>query len=242
MNNLASILAGGGYRLLVVAALTLGFAGLAWAIRGVTRSGAAAGAVVCFVLYLGAGAGAFLGLITVFLLAWVTTRLGHRRKVRLGTAQHRGGRKASQVLANLALAALCAAAYAASRNPRFLAALVAALAEAAADTVSSEVGQAAGDSARLITSWQMVPAGTDGAVTLAGTLAGFAAAAIVSTVCAGSGLLPWNWALAVSAAAVLGMVADSFLGASLQRRGILNNDWVNLFSTMVAAALAAAIL
>jgi uncharacterized membrane protein len=34
------------------------------------------------------------------------------------------------------------------------------------------------------------------------------------------------------------MLADSFLGAGLERRGILNNDAVNFLSTCVAVALA----
>jgi uncharacterized membrane protein len=36
-------------------------------------------------------------------------------------------------------------------------------------------------------------------------------------------------------AGFLGNLADSFLGAALQRRGILNNDWVNFLNTLIAA-------
>ena len=51
-------------------------------------------------------------------------------------------------------------------NPAFLLAMAAALSEAAADTVSSELGQALGRTPRLITTWRPVPAGTDGGVSL----------------------------------------------------------------------------
>jgi uncharacterized protein (TIGR00297 family) len=111
----------------------------------------------------------------------------------------------------------------------------AALSEAAADTVSSEVGQAFGEKARLITSWKSVPAGTNGAVSLTGTLAGIAAAAIVSSVCLFAGLVPMRWLLISLGAGILGMFADSFLGAWLERRGLLNNDSVNFLSTLVSA-------
>ena len=89
--------------------LTVAFALLAHRIRGVTTWGAIAGAISCFVLYLGGGLSAFVALITVFALAWITTRLGYQRKQLLGTAERRDGRKGSQVLANLGVATACAA-------------------------------------------------------------------------------------------------------------------------------------
>lgn len=218
--------------------LTLAFALVARWIRGVARSGAVAGAVVSFLLYVCVGSGAFLSLVSVFVLAWATTRLGYARKQRLGIAERREGRSASQVLANLGVAAVCAVLFAASRNVRWLVALMAALAEPAADTVSSELGQAAATRARLITNWQVVPAGTDGGVSLMGTLGGVMAAVLVSLVGAFTGVLPWNWVGVSATAATLGMIADSYLGASLERRGWLTNNLVNLIGTLTASALA----
>lgn len=226
-------------RWLVAGVLTVAFALLARVVRGVTNSGAVAGAFSCFVLYVGGGPGAFAALITVFALAWITTQVGYARKQKLGTAERREGRKASQVLANLGVATACAAAFLISHDRTiFLVAMVAALSEAAADTVSSEVGQAFGEEARLVTTWRSVPAGTDGGVSLIGSTAGIVAAGIVSAVCFLGGLLSLQ-SLAISiVAAVLGMIADSFLGAGLERRGLLNNDLVNLLGTLIAAALA----
>jgi uncharacterized protein (TIGR00297 family) len=216
--------------------LTLFFAALARWVRGVTNAGAIAGAVSCFILYVGGGPGAFAALVAVFSLAWITTRFGYSRKLKLGIAERREGRNASQVVANLGVATVCAAIYAVGHGSTvLLLAISAALSEAAADTVSSEVGQAFGDRAWLITNWKSVPAGTNGAVSLIGTLAGSIAAGIVSSVCLLGGLLPRS-GLAVSiGAAILGMVVDSFLGACLERRCLLNNDSVNFLSTLVAA-------
>ena len=228
-----------GRQFWIAGAVTVAFSALARWIRGVSPSGAVAGAIVCFLLYAGAGPGAFAALVSVFALAWITTRLGYQRKQRLGTAEKQDGRTASQVLANLGVAASCAALYAASHGKAiFLLATAAALSEAAADTVSSEVGQASSEKARLITTWEQVPAGTDGGVSLVGTIAGIVAAALVSLVCVATGLLPWKWLGPSVAAAVLGMVADSYLGAWLERGHVLNNDSVNFFSTLIAAAAA----
>jgi uncharacterized protein (TIGR00297 family) len=169
----------------------------------------------------------------------MATRIGYARKQSLGTAERRAGRNAAQVFANLGVAAICAGICATAwRDSRLLIALIAALAEAAADTVSSEIGQAVGGVPRLVTNWKPVPAGTDGAITLAGTAAGVAAAIAVSlTGVVGSGP-GWRSAPICATAAVLGMIADSFLGATLERRGLLDNNAVNFSSTAIAAMIA----
>ena len=229
-------------RALVAAAVTVIFAGVARLLRGVTASGACAGAVVCFLLYANVGLGAFAGLATVFTLAWITTRFGYRRKQYFGVAEPRGGRKASQVLANLAMAAICASLYGYDHRPGWLLACTAALAEASADTVSSEIGQAVGEQARLITTWEPVLPGTNGGVTLLGTFVGVGSAAIVTLVCAATGMIPWKWFAISLAGATAGMLGDSVLGASLERPGILNNNGVNFLGTSIASALALAFI
>jgi uncharacterized protein (TIGR00297 family) len=226
-------------QLWIAAAVTVAFTVLARWLRGVSRSGAAAGAVVCFLLYVGGGPGAFLALVTLFALTWSTTRWGYQRKQQMGTAEKRDGRRASQVLANLGLAAAFAFFHSIGGGRAiYLLAMAAVVSEAAADTISSEVGQAIGQQARLVTTWKPVPAGTDGGVSPAGTAAGILAAGILSSVCAIGGLLPWRWVGISVTAAVAGMVADSFMGAWLERRRLLNNDSVNFLGTVVAAGLA----
>jgi uncharacterized protein (TIGR00297 family) len=224
------------------AATSLVFSALAYAVRGVTRSGAIAGAGLCFLLYAAVGSRAVAALVIVFLLAWFSTRFGYQKKQRLGTAEARSGRTASQVLANLGLATACACAYATSKgNSVFLLGMAAAFSEAAADTVASEFGQAASQTARLVTSWEAVPAGTNGGISFPGTLAGISAAMVVSLSCAIFGLLSWKWAVFSALAGAIGMIADSFLGALLEQRRILNNDAVN-FAGTTCATIAALLL
>ena len=216
--------------------VTLAFTALGRFVRGVSLSGAIAGGVICFVLFASAGPGTFVALVSVFILTWISTRLGYARKQKLGTAQSREGRTASQVLANLAVSAACAAVFAATGNAAFLVATAAALSEAAADTVSSELGQAGSAKARLVTSWKVVPAGTDGGVSVAGTLGGVAAAVFVTLVCVAAGMFPLRLTAVSVMAALFGMIADSYLGATLEKRGLLNNNGVNFLGTLVAAA------
>ncbi len=218
--------------------ITLLFAGFGRLVKGVSWSGAAAGAVVCFLLCVSAGGGAVAALVSVFVLTWMATGFGRSHKQKLGTAEKSGGRRASQVLANLGVATGAAVLFTIYGKAGFLLATAAALSEAAADTVSSEIGQAVGANPRLITTWKIVPAGTDGGVTVAGTLAGVMAAAVVGVVCVVTELMPWKWFGIAVGAATVGMVADSFLGAWLERRGLLNNDLVNFLGTLIAAGIA----
>ena len=195
---------------------------------------------MAFVLMLAAGIPGFVPLGTVFLLTVVTTRWGYERKQRLGVAERGRGRTASQVVANLCAAAFCSLPV--IWFPQFsqvlLVAAMAALAEAAADTVSSEVGQAIADRAYMITDFRTAPIGTNGAISVEGTLSGCIAASIVACVSAFVGIVPWQWTPVISLAGVAGMVLDSVLGATWENSGRMGNDAVNFVSTVFAADLA----
>jgi uncharacterized protein (TIGR00297 family) len=226
----------GEHRLWLALGATGVFAVLGYVVHGVTRSGAIAGAAVCFVLFVTAGPGAFLVLLVLFALTWVATRIGRAHKERLGTAERGAGRSGSQVLANLVTAAGCAILYGLQGTTGLLLVMTSALSEAAADTVSSEYGQAFRKSAVLITTLETVPAGTDGGITLAGTLAGTVAATLVAGTALLCGLISARGLGVSIGAALVGMLVDSYLGAGLERRGVLNNDGVNLLGTLAAAS------
>jgi uncharacterized protein (TIGR00297 family) len=228
-------------RVAVAVAVTLGFAVLARGLRGVTFSGAVAGGIACFLLFGGAGPAAFAALAALFAMTWASTRLGYRQKLALGLAERREGRNGWQVLANLAAAAASSVIFSATGNRAWLVATAAALCEAATDTVASEIGQYRKAEARLITSGKRVPAGTDGGITISGSIAGLGAGLGIGLMGLAGGMLVRSQFWIPVAAGFGGMLADSLLGATLQRRGWIDNRTVNFFSTLGAAALAYAI-
>ncbi len=236
-------LAAGFHRHGVAAVLvTVLFTIAAFRMRAVNVSGAIAGAIVSFLLYSSMGPGGFAVLATVFAVTAVSTRLGMSRKQNLGLAERKHGRSGWQVLANLAVGTLLGVVSLYVNEQEFRLAACAALAEAAADTASSECGQALTSRVYLILNFERVAVGTDGGISLIGTLCGVTAALLVALVAAWCHLVPIHWIAAVGGAAVIGTFVDSLLGAAVQRRGWLSNNSVNFLSTIAAALIALAFL
>jgi uncharacterized protein (TIGR00297 family) len=175
-----------------------------------------------------------------------------------------GGRRTPvQVLANGSVAA--AAALLSRVDPGWLAACCGALAAAAADTWSTEIGARSRRPPRLIMTGDPVAAGTSGGVTWLGTAAGAAGATFIAAAAALLSLARPRGAALVAIGGFGGCLADSILGATLQARyrcpacgataetprpccgrlpdlsgGLrwMTNDTVNLLATVVGACVA----
>jgi uncharacterized protein (TIGR00297 family) len=221
-------------RLYTALLTTIGFAIAARLARGVNTFGALAGASIALGL-VSRDLRIFWVLLIVFFVTLAATRVGGERKRQLRVAEAESGRSAAQVMANLGIAAFLLVL---PSVPFSYVLALAALAEVAADTTSSEIGTALSSEAVLITTWRRVPSGTDGGVSLSGTAAGVIAALITSGFAAILGLVSISTTLVIAGAGTAGMIVDSFLGALLERRGYLNNDIVNFLGTAAAALVA----
>lgn len=240
-------------------AVSVAFSLGAWLLRAATPAAAILGGMICTLLTFWTGStvgsplkSALAPLLALFALTFLATRAGRGQKAKYGLAESHQGRRASQVIANLGVAALVSnfvgdqAISWLARNPGISdldnlwvlrVVILATLAEATADTVSSEIGQAFGGKPALITTFRRTEPGIDGAFTLVGTLAGILAAAVVCATGVWSMHLDgFSFSIAI-AAATLGLFFDSLLGATLERRGYIGNDLVNFTSTAFAAAL-----
>jgi uncharacterized protein (TIGR00297 family) len=223
-------------QLLAAPIVTALFAVLAYALGMVSRGGALGGFLVGTLIYACLGPQGFAILALFVVGSSLLTRLGYGRKRRAGTAEAADGRRgARNALANCSVALICALLAALTSSQAFTAAFVASLGAAFADTAESEVGQLYGRAPRLITTLRTVPPGTDGAVSLPGTLAGLLAAALTAALASALGLMesPTSVILA-TLAAFLGTVADSLVGALAARLG---NELTNVLCTLTAALL-----
>lgn len=223
-------------QVLLALPVTAAFAALAYRLGMASARGAMGGLLVGAPIYACLGPRGFAMLVLFVVGGSALTRLGYDRKRQAGGAQEHGGRRgARNALANAGVAVLCAGLYALDL-PAFSAAYVAAIGAAFADTAESEVGQLSRRPPRLITTLRKVAPGTDGAVSLPGTLAGVAAAGLTAGLGLALGLVGgWGEAGLVALAAFLGTGADSLVGARLPRLG---NEATNVVCTLVAAALA----
>ncbi len=189
-----------------------------------------------------------------FLVGSGVTRIGQAQKEAAGIAEKRSGARGPEnVWGSALIGALCAAAVGvlqwqgtaatvSSWGSLLALAYVASFSTKLSDTSASEVGKVYGKRTFLITTLQPVPAGTEGAVSLEGTLAGIVGSLVIAGVAYLIGLIT---PLAIGICAVAAFIAtnaESVIGATLQTRWPwLTNEVVNIINTAIGAISAFAL-
>lgn len=218
-------------------------AAVGYAARSVDRSGAAGGWLLGTILILAGGWPAYAALLAFFIIGSGVTKLGYRRKAAAGLAQEQGGRRSfSHAFSNVGVAAICAIAfsrYSRAEVPTEVSAVifmmvVASLATAAADTTASEIGQLIGRRTFLPLTFRRVPVGTEGAISIEGTVAGIVAAFVVAAV--GAAQFGLMFIILITIAATIGSYVESVAGSwNRKRRERVPNGVLNFFNTAVGA-------
>jgi uncharacterized protein (TIGR00297 family) len=223
-----------------------------YAARSVDVSGAIGGWLLGTIIILGTGGSLYVALLAFFIVGTACTKLGYSRKARLGLAQEKGGRRgASHAFSNVGVAAVCAVAAwrHSSLLPLFMG--IASLATAAADTVASEIGQLFGRRTFLPLTFRRVERGTEGAISVEGTLAGIAGGLLVAfagvaaavshlgSTFVGEVKVDKSHAIAtITACAFFGSYIESIAGSwNRKREHPVPNGVLNFFNTAVGAVL-----
>lgn len=208
--------------------------------KALTKAGVIHAAILGLVVWGGLGWRGYAIVAAYFLLGTAVTKIGMKEKEAKGIAEKRGGARGPENVWGSALTgAVCALGHAIAPNPLWLLGYSASFAAKLADTTSSEVGKAYGRRTYLITTLQSVEPGTEGAVSLEGTLAGAIAAGILSGLAVTVGAIPLNWLATCWLAAIAATTAESWIGVVLQPKfNWLTNEVVNGIQTTIAAAIA----
>ena len=176
-------------------------------------------------------------LVIFFISGTAATGWRRAKKERVGAAEENKGRRTAwQVIANGGVAAILGAIawYKPGCTPLLQLMIAGSLASATGDTLSSELGTVYGSRFYDVLSFKRTAAGPDGVISLEGTLIGIAGAALIAAVYTCS--LGWDYHfLWIIIAGAIGNFADSVLGATLERRGLIDNNMVNFLNTLIGA-------
>lgn len=193
----------------------------AWRLGALSPSGAVAAALLGGLTYGIGGWPAALLLILFFASSSLLTKLFTRRKRGVAKTFAKGGRRDwAQVLANggPALLVLLPATTGFFSPALAWAAYAGALATVNADTWATELGVLSPGQPQLITTGKRVAKGTSGGVSLWGTAAAFAGAALIAFFAGwlAAGFFLFTFLFATVIAGLLGCFFDSLLGATVQ--------------------------
>lgn len=238
-------------------------AGLAYWRKSLSWSGAVTAIIVGTLLYALGTAQWFVPLIAFFLSSSLLSKWKQKRKETLESGYEKGSRRdVGQVLANGGLGAFLCIIHAWFPHPLWLAAFAGIMASVTADTWATEIGGLSRKPPRSILTGQQVSAGTSGGVTILGLIAAACGGLFIGLIVALLGPSTSHIMLFIPIALLagsIGALADSYLGATVQRmnrcvvcnreleaafhcgkpseyhKGYrwLNNDAVNMLSSVV---------
>jgi uncharacterized protein (TIGR00297 family) len=197
------------------------------------------------------GFGGYLVVMFYFLVGSGVTRVGMAEKEAAGIAEKRSGARGPENVWGSALTgALCALGTLVASStgakyvvPLLLLGYVASFATKLSDTCGSEIGKAYGQRTFLITTLQPVARGTEGAVSLEGTLAGIVGSVAIAFLGWSVGLINLTGILLCVVAAFVATNLESVIGATLQGKfDWMTNEVVNFINTLIGSIVSVLLL
>ncbi len=194
------------------------------------------------IIWLAFGWRGYATVLFYFFVGSAVTKIGMAEKEALGIAEARGGiRGPGNVWGSALTGALCGLLAIAFPVWQELLALgfVASLSTKLSDTTATEIGKAYGERTFLITTLSPVPRGTEGAISLEGTLAGVLGSLALAAVAYAIGLVSLTGVVVCAIAAFIATTVESLIGATVEDQlGWLTHDLVNIINTTIGAIVA----
>ncbi|MCS3900960.1 TIGR00297 family protein [Methanococcus voltae] len=192
---------------------------------------------MAFIIIMGTSITWLLILFSFLILGSLISKVGYKKKDKLKMGEKT--RSLKNVLANGLMPLIFVMLYIFNLLDYQTALLgyLGAIAAANSDTFSSELGMVFGGSPRLITTFKKVEVGTDGGITFGGTFFGLIGSFTI-------GLFAMllfgkiEYLLICTISGIFGNFIDSLVGATLERRSILNNEYVNFIATLAGSLFA----
>ncbi|MDI9610925.1 MAG: TIGR00297 family protein [Archaeoglobales archaeon] len=179
----------------------------------------------------------FAILLFFYLVGSAITKYKYSLKELLGIAEPSGGARGfSNVFGNSLAPLFFALNYGTTGEEIFAFAFVASVATALGDTMASEIGKTA-NNVYLITNFKKVKPGTNGGISVIGEISAFLGCILVAFLSLVLGILNLEYFAIVVFSAFLAIHLDSFLGATLEIRGYLNNSAVNFLATLFGGVI-----
>ena len=206
-----------------------------------TKSGWFSAGCLGTILWLCLSWQGWLSVVIYLLLGSLVTKIGYDFKYKIGIAEKRGGRRGPENVWGSASTGTFFSLLIKSNigNPDILKiAFAASFAAKLADTFGSEIGKRFGINTYLITSFKKVKKGTEGAISLEGTLASFFGAFLMSFVMLLLGIISTrNQFLIVSISGFIATIIESFIGAKFQEKYKISNEIVNTIQTSFSSLI-----
>ncbi|KAJ3695125.1 hypothetical protein LUZ60_000502 [Juncus effusus] len=214
---------------------------------GLSVSGIGAAFVLGSLTWRAFGPSGFVLVASYFVMGTAVTKVKIAQKEAMGIAEKRSGRRGpGSVIGSGAAGSLCALMSILGfggdvLSPLWKLGFVASFCTKLSDTASSEIGKAYGKTAYLVTNMKVVPRGTEGAVSLEGTIAGFFASVFLASVAYFLNEVDIEQVVICVIASQIANFGESLIGAALQdKEGFqwLNNDVVNVINISTGSILA----
>ncbi|XP_073025499.1 protein VTE6, chloroplastic [Primulina eburnea] len=216
-------------------------------VSGLSFSGIAAAFLLGTLTWRAFGSSGFLLVASYFVIGTLATKVKMAQKEAQGIAEKRKGRRGpGSVIGSSAAGCVCAflSIYGVGGDAfthLWELGFVASFCTKLSDTVSSEIGKAYGKTTYLVTTFKIVPRGTEGAISIEGTVAGILASILLASVGCILSEISLSEAIICVIASQIANFGESIIGATLQEKeGFrwLNNDAVNVINISMGSILA----